>query len=132
MVFRWRNLDELVELSKDQRKVDRAEHDEWFKAALKNRDKMLFVIGPDAGFGRLERRHLKAHISLYILPKFQGQGWGAEAIHRMTQEGLKRWPIKEIIAEIRADNRRSKAVFNKVGYRVEGGEENGMRRYVHR
>ena len=119
LLFRWRNLPEIVDLSTSQRTVDRSEHDAWFAQASRDPDRMLYIVEADArpvGHLRMERGpSSSATVTIYLLPDNVSQGIGVPALELAASLAFSAG-ITTLVAHVRQDNERSVRAFQRAGY----------------
>ena len=122
LVFGWRNLPEIVDLSSSRRQVSASEHREWYKSVLIDQNRPMFLIeesGSPVGLIRFEINNSnEAEISVYLIPGMTGRGIGALAILIGCDILFTKNSVKKIIAKIRYDNRRSIDAFSKCGFKL--------------
>jgi RimJ/RimL family protein N-acetyltransferase len=130
-----RNHPEIVRLSSSQRIVTPGEHRTWFKSMLISERNMLLIAQHPynesrIGYARLDCQSAEtALITVALLPKVQGKGFGTRLIHEVCELGFQRWSeLREILAVIRKDNKYSLAAFMKAGF-VEIIDESRQRDY---
>jgi len=122
LVFGWRNLPEIVDLSSSRRQVSASEHREWYKSVLIDQNKPMFLIeesGSPVGLIRFEVNNSnEAEISVYLIPGKTGKGIGVLAISVGCNLFSDNDYVKRIIAKIRTDNLRSIKAFSKCGFHI--------------
>jgi RimJ/RimL family protein N-acetyltransferase len=120
LLFAWRNLPEIVELSTTQRTVTWEEHIAWFAQTLRSDIRLLRLLlwnGQPVGQVRFDRSGIAScQVSLYLLPAFTGRGLGVSALRQACAEVFQQWEVAEIVAHIRAENVRSLSAFAKAGF----------------
>ena len=87
LIFNWRNIDQIVKLSSTQKKVEYAEHLDWFSTILHSDDILAFIIENDSnnsiGHLRFEKyNNTECIITIYLQPKTTGKGIGTKAIRK--------------------------------------------------
>lgn len=83
LLFKWRNIDELVLLSYLKKKVDFDEHHQWFINRVgSNSCKLLIVCIEeiDIGLVRVDLNDDECEISIYLIPSYEGKGYGSKAL----------------------------------------------------
>lgn len=125
LFFTWRNDPFLVARSTSRRPVAWDEHMGWLRSVLDDPDRLLFVVqaeGREAGQVRFERLDIeRAVISVYLAEPFTGRGLGVRAIQLGCVEAFARWPIREVLACIRDENRPGLSGFAKAGFKTAPG-----------
>jgi len=120
LVFSWRNLPKIVNLSSSRRQVSASEHRKWYNKNLINQNRPMFLIeekGLPVGLIRFEINNSnEADISVYLIPGKTGQGMGVLAISIGCNILFNNNYLTRIIAKIRADNLRSIKAFSKCGF----------------
>ena len=61
-------------------------------------------------------------VSVYLLERFTGQGFGVIAIRRGCCEVFRCWEVEQILACIQKDNRASLSAFVKAGFQESHSE----------
>jgi RimJ/RimL family protein N-acetyltransferase len=124
LIFEWRNLPEMIPLSKTQRRVDWAEHWQWFQNVVTSKDHLLLIVllqqNPigQIRFDRLSGRVWE--VSILVVPQYTGRGLGVDAL-KLACEKIYTLGAEEIVAIVRSDNRRSVRAFQKAGFRLDEG-----------
>ena len=126
-VFRWRNEPDIVALSHSQRSVDLTSHREWFAAALRSPDRLIFIIeieGSPAGQLRFDRcGPEEVEITIYLASRRYGHGHGSRALALGEAEVMRHWPdVSRLRATVLAGNERSLRYFERMGYEPVDGE----------
>lgn len=121
MLFKWRNLDEIIHLSVSRKAVRRSEHRAWFQSALTGEKMVLFIItsGEEpVGQLRFDRKDsTSAVITIYLLAGARGQGHGPRLIGEGCELIKQSWPeIERIFAIIRETNQPSLKAFGRAGF----------------
>ena len=82
-----------------------SEHSAWFQTTLKGTRRLLWIVEPQAGMVRVDRkRHddRTAWVSVYLVPLARGQGRGTVAIQTACRLVRHSWPeLREVQAAIR-------------------------------
>jgi RimJ/RimL family protein N-acetyltransferase len=117
LVFEWRNIDTLVALSSHQKKVTLQEHQQWFKKKIADLNCKLLIIQlkeKSIGLIRLELEQEECKITIYLIPGYEGQGFGyaalSQAIDNCTLD------CKSYLAEVQIKNIPSQKLFQKLGF----------------
>ncbi len=118
LLFKWRNIDELVELSYYKKKVTLDEHKQWFISKIINPDCELHVVQlnrkKNIGLIRMELVHNKCEISVYLIPGNERKGYGYKAlIQAFNRSNLK---CPSYIAKIQLKNIPSQKLFKKLEF----------------
>ncbi len=116
-IFLWRNLQEIVQLSKSQRTVTWEEHSDWFGSALKNSQHSIYIIayqGKSVGLCRFERNMKFCELTIYLIPGEYHKGIGTKAINVCMQNESPN--CSSFRAKVRRDNYRSRRFFEKNGF----------------
>lgn len=130
LLFDWRNISELVELSYSKKNVTLEEHDEWFNKKLLNPDsKLLLIILNNIAIGliRTEVKYKSCEISIYLIPGNQGKGFGSKALS-LALNINKNSPYK-YIAKVQIGNIPSQKLFLKFGF-IESNRDNEFINYT--
>ena len=91
LVFEWRNIDALVALSSMQKKVTLQEHQQWFKRKILDLNCKLLIIqleDKNIGLIRLELEQGECRITIYLVPGYEGQGFGYVALSRVIDKSI--------------------------------------------
>lgn len=123
LVFRWRNLPFIVQLSTSQTEVAWNEHSHWFESILSSKKTIMKIIEiSNKPVGQLRFDYINtdcAEISIYLLQPYTGKGFGVYAIMKGCKElFLDDFKLKSIVAFIRIGNTKSLNAFQKVGFRA--------------
>ncbi|MDC3293776.1 GNAT family N-acetyltransferase [Alphaproteobacteria bacterium] len=120
LIFRWRNLDSLVDLSTEKKKVSFLEHKIWFQEKISSKCDIIRIIvvdDEDAGLIRFDLKKTKYFVSVYLIPKYQGFGLGEvclrEAIGTLFEQRT------DFVAIIEKDNSHSRTIFERNGFRFQ-------------
>jgi spore coat polysaccharide biosynthesis predicted glycosyltransferase SpsG/L-amino acid N-acyltransferase YncA len=123
-LFAWRNDLRTRMASRSTAPVDWTQHLEWFAGTLERTDRRLFVgtaAGEPVGTTRFDRGvGGEWEVSVTVAPTARGGGWAsglvAESTAQMIGGGQQ---VSRIVADVRAANRASRALFARLGYRLE-------------
>lgn len=119
-IYQWRNDPFLLKLSSSQLAVGWKEHKAWFKDALKDQGKKIYIICEDEkkiGLIRFDRINLeKCVISVYLLEPHTRKGLGVLAIKLGCNLIKLEWAVVDILAFVRADNLAGGSGFRKCGF----------------
>ncbi len=116
-VFNWRNRDDIIAGSTLKKKVSYAEHQAWFERTLHSHTRLFWIVGDDAGTVRVDRCGPQGHVSIYLLPEFQGKGLGIKALQEAISAAFDQWKdVRYLTAFIRIDNNISTRAFRKAGF----------------
>jgi len=117
-ILRWRNDPRVRSGSHDSREIDSQAHLAWMQRVLADPSRILLVAqsgGQPVGVVRFDLRDTTATISAYRTPDASDASRG---LIRAATAWLRRHrpDIREVRAEILADNAASLAAFRKAGY----------------
>ena len=116
-VFNWRNRDDIIAGSTLKKKVSYAEHQAWFERTLQGVNRLFWIVGDDFGTVRVDRNGPQGHISIYLLPEFQGKGIGIRALQEAISAAFDQWKdVRYLTAFIRTENNTSTRAFGKAGF----------------
>lgn len=118
MLLNWRNLEEIYTLGSLKKPVTIEEHASWFKKVMANKTCKVFIIQCnylDCGQVRFDfLSPTEWQISIYLVGNRKNQGIGSQAI----QHALREVPAGiNVMAHVLMDNERSKAFFEKNGFK---------------
>jgi perosamine synthetase len=120
IIYKWRNLPEIVERGLHRSGVGREEHRIWYGQTLRASDRELFIIivqGQPAGAVRYDfDLSGQAEISIYLVPPYTGHGFGTQALEQSLPETFVRRRLHTIRATVRNDNKRSLTFFRSLGF----------------
>lgn len=109
LLFKWRNLNEIVSLSALQKTVTWNEHKSWFTHALVSTKLILIIIVKNkipigqVRFNKISNEECK--ISIYLIPTATGYGLGALLIRQACKQIHIKWPqMSRVKAEVRKEN----------------------------
>lgn len=129
LLFKWRNLNEIVSLSALQKTVTWNEHKNWFTHALVSTKLILIIIVKNkipigqVRFNKISNEECK--ISIYLIPTATGYGLGGLLIHQACKQIHIKWPqITRVKAEVRKENSRSMKAFTKAGFKILNNNKN--------
>ncbi len=123
LLFEWRNSSSALSVSRSSLKIDRLEHEKWFRERLKKIPSEPFWImiadNLRVGYVRLDLFDKKENyftVSIFIVEDFQGLGIARKMLRiALTDFDLPKGHPK-FRAVIRKDNFRSIKLFSSVGF----------------
>ncbi|MCZ6688366.1 MAG: GNAT family N-acetyltransferase [Planctomycetota bacterium] len=128
----WRNDPATRAMSRQGHEVSRDEHAAWMEATLQDPKRVLLVIDEDGvpkGTARLDVEDgMEAEVSITVAPEARGVGLGFKALQLACDHAFDQMGVREIRAEIRAENTASIQIFTRAGF-VHEGESEGFGRY---
>lgn len=107
------------------------EHRRWFEAKLAAPGSRLWVLTANelpVGQLRLDRKDAHTYISYSLDPLVRGRGWGREII-ALGLRKLFGTDSPVIRAEVKSGNLVSRAIFEKMGFRTVGPDQDGKMTY---
>jgi RimJ/RimL family protein N-acetyltransferase len=122
LLFEWRNLPQIVDLSTSRRRVDWDEHRAWMTGLMADANRLLLVVlSGNEPIGQVRFEPLPARrealtVSIYLIPGQTGLGLGVHALRAASSMAFDLLPVRHIYAFIREDNGRSLRAFEKSGY----------------
>jgi len=117
LVFEWRNIDTLVALSSQQKKVTLQEHQQWFKRKIVDLNCKLLIIqlkNENIGLIRIESEQGECEITIYLIPGYEGQGFGHVALSQAIDNCTLN--CKSYLAKVQSKNIPSQKLFQKLGF----------------
>ena len=117
LVFEWRNIDSLVALSSKQKKVTLQEHQQWFKKKIADLNCKLLIIqlkNENIGLIRIESEQGECEITIYLIPGYEGQGFGHTALSQAIDNCTLN--CKSYLAKVQSKNIPSQKLFQKLGF----------------
>lgn len=131
-LFAWRNDPVTQRVSKNSMPVQWETHVAWFQAALKSRDRSIYIGHSGAqkiGSVRFDRMAHEANtflVSIMIASTQRGQGFGKD----LLGAGIAMLPTAAFKADIAADNIASQRIFEACGFvQVRRASEGEMLEY---
>ena len=125
-LLQLRNEDSVRAQFWNTERVDAPTHDAWFKSALENPKRRLYVIeadGAPCGQARfdIDERGESAEVSVAVAERFRGHGIGSIALRAAGELFIKDFPdVKKIVAHIKTGNPASVRAFKNAGYENRG------------
>ncbi|MFM5951036.1 MAG: N-acetyltransferase family protein [Micrococcales bacterium] len=120
-LFEWRNDPTTVAMSLVSEPVPWENHVRWFDSVLGNPARHLLVgevDGVRCGTVRFDEVDDTAEISITVSPDFRGQGIGGKLLEVAADWAKNELGLGHIIAQIKATNPASIAIFKKAGYEI--------------
>ncbi len=117
LVFEWRNIDALIALSSNQKKVTLKEHQQWFGKKILDLNCKFIIVQLNSisiGLIRLELERGECKITIYLIPGYEGQGFGYKALSKMIDNCT--LGCKSYLAEVQKKNISSQNLFLKCGF----------------
>jgi RimJ/RimL family protein N-acetyltransferase len=93
----------------------------WF--SLVHKDSLSFI-----GFcciNLLEAKNRDARLGITIASEFWGKGYGTEVMHFTVNHAFKYFGLQRISLDVTEGNARARAVYAKLGFKVEGRKRRG-------
>jgi len=123
MILQWRNDEFIVARSSSRRRITAEEHAGWFERVLTQREPLVFIVehtNEAVGIVRFDRAGVStsAVISVFLQERHTGQGIGVEAIRLGCEKARETWPVRRIVACVRAENGPAGVAFEKAGFRA--------------
>lgn len=125
LIFQWRNLPKIVELSGSGKTVSLPEHETWFRGAIQDPHRiMLKVVEGNRPVGQLrfdvsDGDAENAIVSIYLLPEHSGRGLGRKAFAQGLEVMKSRLPaVRSVTAEVVAGNSAAVRFFLSLGFTV--------------
>ena len=120
-IYRWRNDEDTRQQSFISNEVPYERHCSWFKEALKDPLKVLYIgiDGSNEKYGIVRfdiRNDSVAEININLAPEKRGRGIGATLIRRSSEEFLSLKGMKLVLARTKEENIASIKAFLKAGY----------------
>jgi diamine N-acetyltransferase len=125
----WANDAEMARLLDRAWPVSDMEHEAWFSALQKQRDRVYFAI-ENLSTGRhvgnvwlwdIDPRHRKAEVRIVLGDtEALGRGLGSESIDLIANYGFDRLNLHRVFAFVLSTNKRACRAFEKAQFEVEG------------
>jgi len=123
LIFKWRNLPSIIQISSSQKEVSWDEHIAWIRASVNNPNRLVYIIEKDGtGIGQVrfekdKKDATEAIVSIYLVDNFTGKGIGPVAMALSIKEVFEKWTeVIRILAWVRKENQRSQLFFLKQGF----------------
>jgi ribosomal-protein-serine acetyltransferase len=87
-----------------------------FQAAIVDRGRMIGVIG----FHGIDWHHRSTSLGYWLAADAQGQGTMAEAVRATVTHAFSTWGLNRIEIRASVENRRSRALIERLGFHYEG------------
>ncbi|WP_322846337.1 UDP-2,4-diacetamido-2,4,6-trideoxy-beta-L-altropyranose hydrolase [Pseudomonas sp. B33.4] len=120
LLFDGRNAEAVRRWSLDSGVIDWPQHLNWLTASLRNPQRLLLIAEADdgaVGVVRYDLRGFAAEVSIYLLERRMGLGWGRALLARGEAFVAAHWPqLTVITAQVLPDNRPSLNVFRDAGF----------------
>ncbi len=127
LLFEWANDSEVRRQSFHTESILWEEHVHWFEDKMHSPDSDLLIWvedGVDKGMLRLDYENEKAQVSYSVEKDQRGKGTASRLIDALSAYVKKEMPdIHTLVAEVKAENRFSRRIFEKCGYSQEHKED---------
>ena len=122
LLFKWRNLDQIVSLSSSKKTVRYNEHISWFDGIISSENVLAYIIENSSkksvGHIRFEKNSKEyCTLTVYLLPSETGQGLGVEAIRIGCSNVSDLWGDVRIIANVVSSNLEAQSAFRKADFK---------------
>jgi len=123
----WRNDHRVWQWCRQYTLIDKLSHERWLEKISSDPTIKMFGISSlpgkidvgVCGFTSICLLNRKAEFSLYIVPEFQGKGYGKDALWTLLTHGFNDWGFNRIYGETYSDNDAFK-MFLGLRMKVEG------------
>ena len=106
-----------------RRKRSQITENNGFEAAICDRERIIGVIG----FHAVDWWHRSTSIGYWLAEGAQRQGTMTEAVRAMLDRALGVWALNRVEIRAATDNRRSRALIERVGFQLEGTARQAFR-----
>lgn len=121
LIWRWRNDRRIRHFFFSPRPVKWVTHCEWFAKNSTNPEKRVYIAESEKkpiGVIRFEPHQKIVKVSVNVAPDLLGRGFGSRIVRRGTKKYVREFgDRKRVLAAIQRQNRMSRRVFIKAGYR---------------
>ena len=120
-LFEWRNDPTTIAMSLVAEPVPWENHLRWFESVSANPERHLLVgelDGMACGTVRFDEVDDTAEISITVSPQFRGQGVGSKLLNAAAEWAKTELGLGHVIAQIKATNPASLALFKRCGYEI--------------
>lgn len=118
----WRNEPAVRKASRNEAPIDLATHQSWFESTLADPNRLLLIgefSGEPVGVVRFDIDGESADVSIYLLASAVGRGLGADLLCAAENWLTGARPcVRQVRAEVMADNPPSHALFSGSGYHL--------------
>lgn len=87
-----------------------------FQTAIVSDGKIIGVVG----FHAVDWTHRRTSVGYWLGEKHQGKGTMTQAVKALVDHALHTWQLNRVEVRVAADNRRSRAIPKRLGFREEG------------
>jgi len=120
-VFLWTNDPDVRYSSFETEPIPFETHSRWFLSKLSDPDCVFLIILNEAqmpvGQIRVQRESKRtAVISISIDRRFRNNGYGTDALQRVSEQLLEETGITTVVGYVRKENTGSLAIFSKAGF----------------
>jgi RimJ/RimL family protein N-acetyltransferase len=115
-IWQWCRQYTLISTAEQRLWADKIENDPTIK--MFSVEKNYHHIGV-CGFTSIDHKRRSGEFSLYIVPEYQGKGFGKLALKTLVKHGFEDWGFKRIWGEVYEGNPAMKS-FKEVGFMEEG------------
>lgn len=130
----WRNDPLIFKTCRQYTLLDNKSHDRWLEN-INSPDKKMFSIFLQlnhdgiyvneyigvCGLTNINYQSRHAEISLYIIPKYQGNGYAKETLYTLCKHGFEDFNLNKIWGECFNNNLKSLLLFKKLGFVASSG-----------
>lgn len=122
-LFRWRNREDIIELSSTGKGVTEVEHNRWFDGVMLRlgQKSLAYIIEEVLPIGHLRFDRVgkgQCEISIYIAnPAYRKCGSGSVAFTKGIVELKQHWPdIRHVTAFVKIENSGAQRFFRSLGF----------------
>jgi ribosomal-protein-serine acetyltransferase len=120
-IRRWMIWPEQIRTVEDERAFVRANRERFakengFNAGIWQAGRLVGGVG----FHYVNREHRKTEIGYWLAESAQGRGVMTRAVRAMVTHAFGHWKLHRVIVYAATENRRSRAVVERVGFTLEG------------
>lgn len=120
MVLRWRNTEKVRSFMYNDTPISAKEHTAFLASLHHREDKRYFLVfRDDEPLGVVDLTHIdedSAIIGLYASPEQEEHGIGSLLMQCLMSYGFEQLHLKRLYAEVFADNRSAKRLYEKFGF----------------
>lgn len=121
--FNWSNEETVRKLSFNSEKIKFEDHEIWFKNQLNDQDCIMYIFYLNIDIGQVRFQKISntdAIINVSIDKDFRGKGFGVKMINKSIVMFRESFPEIIINAYVKIENKASKIVFEKSGFKLLG------------
>ena len=137
ILLKWRNSPEIFRYNTQFMLLNSTNQENWYNLIKKSEsDRKMFVVKIDensigiCGLIHLDRKNKNADVAILVgESKFQSKGLGKQILKKLLEIGFNKFELNRIGAEVIDYNTKSKNIFQKLNFKLEGKFREAIWRY---